>query len=97
MEKLKKVNSFSELKVGQIVVVKNCEICNKAKCRGILYEFKKDKTYGAAFLTLPNCGDISEDSCITQPMVEDGYVYLVEDGLEDMDEVENKKKLETVE
>lgn len=105
MEKLRKVNSFSELKVGQIVVVKNCRQCGKAKCREMLIKYNpSEPSLNPDTNKVENLpGFDIAPLCTNKPMilgawtVNQGRVYLVEDGLEDMDGVENKKKLETVE
>jgi hypothetical protein len=62
MEKLRKVNSFSELKIGQIVVVVNCRQCNKAKCRKMLTKIEinakvdpSNPHYENAWYGLPKC------------------------------------------
>lgn len=107
MEKLRKVNSFSELKVGQIVVVMNCRQCGKAKCREMLIKY-----IPSALSRNPDTNKVENmpgfdiaPPCTNKPMilgawtVNQGRVFLVEDGLEDTDGVEDVvvKKLETVE
>jgi hypothetical protein len=108
MEKLKKVNSFSELKAGQIVVIKNCRVCHKGMCRKILTKIKSaniyyDKVEDAevtdTWFGLPNCSNINinglQPGC-TYRTIAEGRLFLVEDGLEDMETVENRKVLEKV-
>ena len=92
MEKLRKVRSFSELRIGQIVVVEDCSLCGKAH-RGILVNFDdafmceraddgtliEEPSFGqlpACPLSLPDCFD-----CVCPSDVDDGTVYIVEDGL----------------
>jgi hypothetical protein len=107
MEKLKKVNSFSELKAGQIVVIKNCRVCHKGMCRKILIKIKSvsiycDKVEDAevldAWFGLPNCSNINglQPGCTSRTTIAEGRLFLVEDGLEDMETVENRKVLEKV-
>jgi hypothetical protein len=107
MEKLKKVNSFSELKVGQIVVVKGCRVCGASKCRKILMKLDKalvhyndpsDATLENTWFGLPNCETPAwglQPGC-TARSVSEGRLYLVVDGMEDVGTVEKRKKLETV-
>jgi hypothetical protein len=107
MEKLKKVNSFSELKVGQIVVVMNCRVCGASKCRKILMKLGKalvhynnpsDAELTMSWFGLPNCCTPAwglQLGCTARTVLE-GRLYLVVDGMEDSGSVENKK-LVTVE
>lgn len=92
-EKLRKVRSFSELRIGNIVVKKSCLCCGKDH-RYILIDFDDagdwyDPDTGKdgiepAFGAIPPCpipAGAPEDA-ICPLDVEDGTIYLVEDGLE---------------
>lgn len=87
MERLRKVNSFSELKIGQIAVVMNCEECGRAKCRGILVAFFDDFEcadggFCRGFQALPICVGGELITGIGEDSIETGDVFIVEDGLE---------------
>jgi hypothetical protein len=99
MEKLKKVELFSELKIGMLVVVKDCLICRKARCRGILVRFGKavfmintNNRYDA-FQRLPSCDE--GKTWVTAHTIEQGRLYRVEDGLEDDSRTETRTKKTT--
>jgi hypothetical protein len=91
MEKLKKVESFSELKIGMLVVIKDCRVCRKP-CRGMLVKYDYNHLFfdlrrAPAFYRLPNC---DHRAWVTALAVEQGRLYRVEDGLED-DSAETEK------
>ena len=87
MEKLRKVRSFSELRIGQIVVIKDCEECNRAVCRGMLVALHDDfeRSEGGfepGFELLPECSSDSDVvSGVGQETIDTSDVFIVEDGL----------------
>lgn len=85
MESLKKIESFSELGPGLIVVVKNCQVCGREKCRGIIGRLRvfhspiRNKSW-EGYRTYPGC---SQKAHVTADAVSQGRVFRVLDGLED--------------
>lgn len=100
-EKLKKVKSFSELRVGMIVVIKDCQICSSSTCRKILIKLHKKAhlsmrgvyTTEEAFETLPLCSRANRNY-IAHHTVDEGRLFRVDDGLEDEDEEAETKVAE---
>ncbi len=102
MEKLRKVQDISELRVGMITVMKACSLCGKNRCRSMLIKKHTDFMLredirdpyfvSVGFDILPPCSN--GRVIITEKSVATGRLYLVEDHLADgkAEPVEVRKK-----
>lgn len=92
-ERLKKVTSFGDIKIGQIVVVKDCRACGRSRCRSLVIRFDRcakvleatgDVTIEAAFRGVPNCcPQFSPMNILAVSTVSEGRLFVVDDGLSD--------------
>lgn len=99
-EKLRKVTSFGDLKIGQITVCTDCAACGAGQCRGLIVKFDpqimmfkpitKTTHVGPAFLTYPHCTPRAVYGAVEPCAVQEGRVFVVEDGLEDSEAAESE-------
>lgn len=76
MERLKLVTSFDEMKPGVVVVIKGCQVCDRAQHRAMVSGF-----CGSATMIPPSHSSDGDNSYISPAAIRAGIVFRVEDGM----------------